>query len=189
MKAPCCPAPQPLASALRRSLLPGPAASQPKQASPAGRRAPPLHSPAEEELRAAPDPRARPGSVCPGARPQVLRGAPGRKVAAAAGAWLRQRRRLAANARERRRMLGLNVAFDRLRSVVPARRGQRKLSKAETLQVAQIYISMLSQLLLRPAGQTSSAPGSRNFAASEPNRGGARDPPAVAPVELGGSSV
>uniref|UniRef100_A0A3P9KGM6 Atonal bHLH transcription factor 1c n=1 Tax=Oryzias latipes TaxID=8090 RepID=A0A3P9KGM6_ORYLA len=56
-----------------------------------------------------------------------------------------QRRRLAANARERRRMLGLNVAFDRLRSVIPHL--QRKLSKAETLQMAQIYISTLSELL------------------------------------------
>ncbi|KAJ6661619.1 hypothetical protein lerEdw1_013858 [Lerista edwardsae] len=63
------------------------------------------------------------------------------------GAWLRQRRRLAANARERRRMLVLNVAFDRLRSVVPALRGERKLSKADTLQMAKIYISMLSDLL------------------------------------------
>uniref|UniRef100_A0A8C7ZPK9 Atonal bHLH transcription factor 1c n=1 Tax=Oryzias sinensis TaxID=183150 RepID=A0A8C7ZPK9_9TELE len=57
----------------------------------------------------------------------------------------RRRRRLAANARERRRMLGLNVAFDRLRSVIPHL--QRKLSKAETLQMAQIYISTLSELL------------------------------------------
>uniref|UniRef100_A0A3B3CJM7 Atonal bHLH transcription factor 1c n=1 Tax=Oryzias melastigma TaxID=30732 RepID=A0A3B3CJM7_ORYME len=56
-----------------------------------------------------------------------------------------RRRRLAANARERRRMLGLNVAFDRLRSVIPNL--QRKLSKAETLQMAQIYISTLSELL------------------------------------------
>ncbi|XP_053166798.1 transcription factor ATOH1-like [Hemicordylus capensis] len=63
------------------------------------------------------------------------------------GAWTRQRRRLAANARERRRMLVLNLAFDRLRSVVPALRGERKLSKAETLQMAKIYISMLSDLL------------------------------------------
>ncbi|XP_059892818.1 transcription factor ATOH1-like [Gadus macrocephalus] len=56
-----------------------------------------------------------------------------------------RRRRLAANARERRRMLGLNVAFDRLRSVVPE--SDRRLSKAETLQMAQIYINTLSELL------------------------------------------
>ncbi|XP_061491025.1 twist-related protein-like [Rhineura floridana] len=63
------------------------------------------------------------------------------------GAWIRQRQRLAANVRERRRMLGLNVAFDRLRSVIPTLRGERKLSKAETLQMAKIYISMLNDLL------------------------------------------
>ncbi|KAI4892402.1 hypothetical protein NFI96_004144 [Prochilodus magdalenae] len=59
----------------------------------------------------------------------------------------RKRRRLAANARERRRMLGLNVAFDRLRSVIPNVESARKLSKSETLQMAQIYISTLSELL------------------------------------------
>lgn len=59
----------------------------------------------------------------------------------------RRRRRLAANARERRRMLGLNVAFDRLRSVIPNVESARKLSKSETLQMAQIYISTLSDLL------------------------------------------
>ncbi|TRY81631.1 hypothetical protein DNTS_034004 [Danionella cerebrum] len=59
----------------------------------------------------------------------------------------RRRRRLAANARERRRMLGLNVAFDRLRSVIPNVESDRKLSKSETLQMAQIYILTLSELL------------------------------------------
>ncbi|KAK5850410.1 hypothetical protein PBY51_001293 [Eleginops maclovinus] len=58
-----------------------------------------------------------------------------------------RRRRVAANARERRRMLGLNVAFDRLRSVIPELQSQRKLSKSETLQMAQIYIATLSELL------------------------------------------
>ncbi|XP_061666515.1 transcription factor ATOH1 [Syngnathoides biaculeatus] len=59
----------------------------------------------------------------------------------------RRRRRLAANARERRRMLGLNVAFDRLRSVIPRLESDKKLSKSETLQMAQIYIATLSELL------------------------------------------
>ncbi|XP_076844120.1 uncharacterized protein atoh1c [Brachyhypopomus gauderio] len=59
----------------------------------------------------------------------------------------RRRRRLAANARERRRMLGLNVAFDRLRSVIPNLESDKKLSKSETLQMAQIYITTLSELL------------------------------------------
>ncbi|KAJ3608107.1 hypothetical protein NHX12_025157 [Muraenolepis orangiensis] len=58
-----------------------------------------------------------------------------------------RRRRLAANARERRRMLGLNVAFDRLRSVIPNPECDKKLSKSETLQMAQIYIATLSELL------------------------------------------
>ncbi|XP_054608643.1 fer3-like protein [Dunckerocampus dactyliophorus] len=58
-----------------------------------------------------------------------------------------RRRRLAANARERRRMLGLNVAFDRLRSVIPKLESDKKLSKSETLQMAQIYISTLCELL------------------------------------------
>ncbi|XP_068162217.1 neurogenic differentiation factor 1 [Antennarius striatus] len=58
-----------------------------------------------------------------------------------------RRRRLAANARERKRMLGLNVAFDRLRSVIPNLESDKKLSKSETLQMAQIYIATLSELL------------------------------------------
>uniref|UniRef100_A0A8C7FHN6 Atonal bHLH transcription factor 1c n=1 Tax=Oncorhynchus kisutch TaxID=8019 RepID=A0A8C7FHN6_ONCKI len=53
----------------------------------------------------------------------------------------------------RRRMLGLNVAFDRLRSVIPNLESDKKLSKSETLQMAQIYISTLSELLQdRPCG-------------------------------------
>lgn len=59
----------------------------------------------------------------------------------------RKRRRLAANARERRRMSGLNEAFDRLREVVPAAADERKLSKFETLQMAQTYIVTLHELL------------------------------------------
>ena len=60
-----------------------------------------------------------------------------------------KKRRLAANARERRRMHSLNVAFDRLRDVVPSIGSDRKLSKYETLQMAQSYITALSELLLR----------------------------------------
>ncbi|XP_037776770.1 transcription factor 21-like [Penaeus monodon] len=58
-----------------------------------------------------------------------------------------KRRRLAANARERRRMNGLNDAFDRLREVIPALSGNQKLSKFETLQMAQTYITALAELL------------------------------------------
>ncbi|KAH1167576.1 hypothetical protein KIL84_003059 [Mauremys mutica] len=88
-----------------------------------------------------------------------------------AGAWIRRRRRLAANARERRRMLALNVAFDRLRSVIPALRNEKKLSKAETLQMAKIYISMLSELLRRGEGA-----------------GGPRDSGQTLAVQKGGST-
>ncbi|CAN0438760.1 transcription factor ATOH7 [Lethenteron reissneri] len=59
------------------------------------------------------------------------------------------RRRLAANARERRRMQGLNVAFERLRQVVPQWGQDRKLSKYETLQMALSYIAALSRLVAR----------------------------------------
>lgn len=58
-----------------------------------------------------------------------------------------RKRRLAANARERRRMNGLNDAFDRLREVIPALSGDQKLSKFETLQMAQTYIAALVELL------------------------------------------
>lgn len=60
-----------------------------------------------------------------------------------------KKRRLAANARERRRMNSLNDAFDRLREVVPSLGNDRKLSKFETLQMAQTYINALNELLSR----------------------------------------
>lgn len=58
-----------------------------------------------------------------------------------------KKRRLAANARERRRMDMLNKGFDRLRNVLPGLGPERQLSKYETLQMAQSYIGELSQLL------------------------------------------
>ena len=58
-----------------------------------------------------------------------------------------KKRRIAANARERRRMNGLNDAFDRLREVIPAFTNDQKLSKYETLQMAQTYIVALAELL------------------------------------------
>ncbi|XP_011213303.2 basic helix-loop-helix transcription factor amos [Bactrocera dorsalis] len=58
-----------------------------------------------------------------------------------------KRRRQAANARERKRMNGLNEAFDRLREVVPAPTIDQKLSKYETLQMAQNYITALCEML------------------------------------------
>ncbi|XP_076329917.1 uncharacterized protein LOC143235557 [Tachypleus tridentatus] len=58
-----------------------------------------------------------------------------------------RKRRIAANARERRRMHNLNIAFDRLREVVPSIGNDKKLSKYDTLQMAQSYITALSELL------------------------------------------
>ncbi|XP_020365853.2 transcription factor ATOH1 [Rhincodon typus] len=63
-------------------------------------------------------------------------------------------RRLAANARERKRMHGLNHAFDELRSVIPAFDNDKKLSKYETLQMAQIYIAELTELLQNVSQQS-----------------------------------
>ncbi|CAG5125262.1 unnamed protein product [Candidula unifasciata] len=56
-------------------------------------------------------------------------------------------RRSSANARERRRMQSMNAAFDRLRGVIPSFGGNRKLSKYETLQMAQSYITALQDVL------------------------------------------
>ncbi|CAK6436349.1 unnamed protein product [Pipistrellus nathusii] len=104
--------------------------------------------------------RARPPCVAGGAecacagRPESLcacagAGA-GRPESACAGAGRPEsaaRRRLAANARERRRMQGLNTAFDRLRRVVPQWGQDKKLSKYETLQMALSYIMALTRIL------------------------------------------
>ncbi|XP_069486664.1 transcription factor ATOH1 [Ambystoma mexicanum] len=76
-------------------------------------------------------------------------GSPGRP----AGTGVHKQRRVAANARERRRMHGLNHAFDQLRGVIPAFDNDKKLSKYETLQMAQIYISALADLLQAPESE------------------------------------
>lgn len=60
---------------------------------------------------------------------------------------IKKKRRLAANARERRRMQNLNQAFDRLRQYLPSLSNDRQLSKHETLQMAQTYITALYELL------------------------------------------
>ncbi|EFA00331.1 basic helix-loop-helix transcription factor amos [Tribolium castaneum] len=70
-------------------------------------------------------------------------------TSSSAGLEVMKKRRLAANARERRRMNSLNDAFDRLRDVVPSLGNDRKLSKFETLQMAQTYIAALHELLQR----------------------------------------
>lgn len=60
---------------------------------------------------------------------------------------IKKKRRLAANARERKRMQSLNDAFDRLRQHLPSLGDDRQFSKHETLQMAQSYISALCDLL------------------------------------------
>ncbi|KXJ82445.1 hypothetical protein RP20_CCG013665 [Aedes albopictus] len=60
---------------------------------------------------------------------------------------IKKKRRLAANARERKRMQSLNDAFDRLRQWLPSLGNDRQLSKHETLQMAQQYITALYELL------------------------------------------
>ncbi|XP_076831605.1 transcription factor atoh7 [Brachyhypopomus gauderio] len=64
-------------------------------------------------------------------------------------------RRIAANARERKRMQGLNTAFDQLRKVVPQWGQDRKLSKYETLQMALSYIMALNRILTDSSRQSS----------------------------------
>ncbi|KAK6733318.1 hypothetical protein RB195_017206 [Necator americanus] len=61
-------------------------------------------------------------------------------------------RRSAANERERRRMNTLNVAYDKLRTVLPEMDSGRRLSKYETLQMAQQYIACLMEILGENAG-------------------------------------
>ena len=73
------------------------------------------------------------------------------------GKDIKHKRRQAANARERRRMHSLNVAFDELRRVVPAMSSERQLSKYDTLQMAQTYISALVDLLDRKDEEEESA--------------------------------
>ena len=68
-----------------------------------------------------------------------------------------KKRRRDANARERKRMNGLNDAFERLRAVVPGLKeggggavtgeDNKKLSKMETLQMANLYIQHLYGVL------------------------------------------
>ncbi|XP_055295042.1 protein dimmed-like [Sitodiplosis mosellana] len=58
-----------------------------------------------------------------------------------------KKRRLAANARERRRMNSLNDAYEKLREVLPNFGPDKKLSKYETLQMAQTYMNALKDLL------------------------------------------
>uniref|UniRef100_A0AAQ5XA41 BHLH domain-containing protein n=2 Tax=Amphiprion TaxID=80969 RepID=A0AAQ5XA41_AMPOC len=55
--------------------------------------------------------------------------------------------RQAANVRERKRMFSLNEAFDELRRKVPTFAYEKRLSRIETLRLAIVYISFMTDLL------------------------------------------
>ncbi|XP_043089064.1 protein Fer3 [Puntigrus tetrazona] len=55
--------------------------------------------------------------------------------------------RQAANVRERKRMFSLNEAFDRLRRKVPTFAYEKRLSRIETLRLAIVYISFMTDIL------------------------------------------
>uniref|UniRef100_A0A8C8S2B3 Atonal bHLH transcription factor 1 n=1 Tax=Pelusios castaneus TaxID=367368 RepID=A0A8C8S2B3_9SAUR len=125
------------------------------------------------------------GKLCklPGGVPSA-EGVPGCRQRAPSGGLRQQvsgvqkQRRLAANARERRRMHGLNHAFDQLRNVIPSFNNDKKLSKYETLQMAQIYISALAELLHSPGPADAPAKGEHRAPPHEPAgaEGGATGP-------------
>lgn len=55
--------------------------------------------------------------------------------------------RRAANVRERKRMFSLNEAFERLRGKVPTFAYEKRLSRIETLRLAIIYITFMTDIL------------------------------------------
>ncbi|XP_074599371.1 uncharacterized protein LOC141853800 [Brevipalpus obovatus] len=73
-------------------------------------------------------------------RTPVKQSKPRRRVAT-----LAQRR--AANIRERRRMYHLNTAFDKLRKKVPTFAYEKRLSRIETLRLAVMYITFMTDIL------------------------------------------
>ena len=64
-----------------------------------------------------------------------------------------QQRRLAANARERKRANKINFAFNRLRRVLPGF-SDREISKFEAIQLARNYIAQLTAVLQEDEGLT-----------------------------------
>ncbi|KAJ0067638.1 hypothetical protein NL108_008972 [Boleophthalmus pectinirostris] len=103
---------------------------------------------------------------------------------------IQKQRRVAANARERRRMHGLNHAFDELRSVIPAFDNDKKLSKYETLQMAQIYINALADLLQGPAPSACAEGSSTGSPKADVRLGspGTSAPGGALPAQMSGAS-
>ncbi|XP_040411719.1 protein atonal homolog 1 [Cygnus olor] len=145
----------------------------------------------EEDEAAAGRPRAAAAAGQEGSSPGGARGAAGGgrpRGGGGGGAGVRpqvsgvqKQRRLAANARERRRMHGLNHAFDQLRNVIPSFNNDKKLSKYETLQMAQIYISALAELLHGPtAAATATATATEPPPGKAEPRGAPFEPPCAA---------
>ena len=64
-------------------------------------------------------------------------------------------------------MNGLNDAFERLREVIPSLGSDHKLSKFETLQMAQTYIGALANLLDRASNSKTGSEPSINSASLE----------------------
>ncbi|XP_013007857.2 fer3-like protein [Cavia porcellus] len=81
------------------------------------------------------------------ARAAALQGRPRRKRV------ITYAQRQAANVRERKRMFNLNEAFDRLRRKVPTFAYEKRLSRIETLRLAIVYISFMTELLQSCAEQ------------------------------------
>ncbi|KAJ7391922.1 hypothetical protein OS493_016227 [Desmophyllum pertusum] len=57
------------------------------------------------------------------------------------------RQRRMANARERTRVQNLNAHIERLRDLIPLFPGEKKPSKTETIRLAAVYISCLTDIL------------------------------------------
>ena len=60
---------------------------------------------------------------------------------------INRKQRNAANQRERRRMIHLNVAFEKLRQRIPTFPHEKKLSRIQTLKFAIDYIALMTDIL------------------------------------------
>ena len=102
--------------------------------------------PSSQPSQTVPTPSAAPTQTQAGAKPRKGKGGRKKNLYPPIATVMKHRRNMA-NARERRRMNGLNDAFERLREVVPNVNSEQKMSKIETLLVAQTYIKALAKLM------------------------------------------
>ena len=82
----------------------------------------------------------------PSPSPRQYRGEKTNKIPKIPPLEVLQQRRLAANARERKRANKINFAFNRLRKVLPGF-NDREISKFEAIQLARNYIAQLTLVL------------------------------------------